>query len=326
MRQITERIRPGQQRLCDLPWNRRCLLFSLVKGEYWKGPAHSTTTANVEEAFVYNIRDIRAMLLDAEITQIQIFEDAALNGRKCLLEQVLPKTMIELLKMAPANEIARAHALAQLTVPLPNECQTFEQIREWVEANVDPTTVRPIVTEVPTERRMPTLQVHQVQTQLGQTSVATTTEWVQVQGNPLDIEIPPAPPAILAFRIQVERRETERGTCSYSVHCYGEEMVNVTPEDINEAVGTAIDNGESLRAAVAYLSDAILDSADIGTAPNEDDYDHSDYHLVETIEAESELNRRRMTELLENWLRTHDIEALQELEENATGENQDRDQ
>lgn len=68
--------------------------------------------------------------------------------KTCKIEQVLSSQTIKLLQTAPENEVNRTLALAVLKKPLPNEAKTFEQIKEWVEANFkplkyDPNTLTP---------------------------------------------------------------------------------------------------------------------------------------------------------------------------------------
>jgi hypothetical protein len=54
------------------------------------------------------------------------------------IDKCLRKTVIELLRVAPLNEIARGHAMNDLHQAIPAECQSFEQIQEWVETNCQP--------------------------------------------------------------------------------------------------------------------------------------------------------------------------------------------
>lgn len=68
--------------------------------------------------------------------------------KTCKIEQVLSNQTITLLKTAPENDVNRTLALAVLKKPLPEEAKTFEQIKEWVEANFkplkyDPNTLTP---------------------------------------------------------------------------------------------------------------------------------------------------------------------------------------
>lgn len=61
--------------------------------------------------------------------------------KKCQLESVLSDSVIALLTATPANEVIRTLVLAAIKKPIPSEAQTFEQVRDWIEANIDPVTV-----------------------------------------------------------------------------------------------------------------------------------------------------------------------------------------
>ena len=55
--------------------------------------------------------------------------------RKCKIEEVFDQSFIELLRLVPRNPYVRALIL-KLTGKMPGqECETFEQIKEWVETN-----------------------------------------------------------------------------------------------------------------------------------------------------------------------------------------------
>jgi hypothetical protein len=55
--------------------------------------------------------------------------------RKCSIEEVFDLNFIELLKLVPANPYVRALIL-KFTGKMPGpECQTFEQLKDWVEFN-----------------------------------------------------------------------------------------------------------------------------------------------------------------------------------------------
>jgi len=58
-------------------------------------------------------------------------------GRKCRIEEVFDPGFIELIRLVPLNPHVRALVL-KLTGKMPgSECATFEQIKEWVEANCE---------------------------------------------------------------------------------------------------------------------------------------------------------------------------------------------
>ena len=65
--------------------------------------------------------------------------------RKCNLEEVFDPSFIELLKLVPANPYVRALIL-KLTGKMPAEaCESFEQLKDWIEFNC----VRPVKRVLP---------------------------------------------------------------------------------------------------------------------------------------------------------------------------------
>jgi hypothetical protein len=276
-------------------------VFSLRKGAYWSSEnseIEELTTLNPEQAFAFNIRNVRAMVLNRDLFEIRLFDDVAANGRKCLIEQVLPKTVIKLLELAPANEIARAHALSRLTVPIPNECQTFEQIKEWIEKEVEPSRARLVYEQY----------IEPPQTPVNPAQL-------------MQIDVAP-PPAVnrhddgRGFNIDVERSETEHGTCNYSVRCHGETTAHVTTDMIRNAVSRAIDEGMSIRRAVNELEGIIIDEIEVETFPDEDDYDYHNHNATDATDNTTEINHDALRDRLLNYLRNHDPEALAVLQRN----------
>ena len=55
--------------------------------------------------------------------------------RKCSIEEVFDASFIELLKLVPANPFVRALILKFSGKLPPTECETFEQLKDWVEFN-----------------------------------------------------------------------------------------------------------------------------------------------------------------------------------------------
>lgn len=65
-------------------------------------------------------------------------------ARKCQIGLVLGATIDELLKAAPENAIARAHAMSRIKQAIPDHCVTYEQIKEWIETTIEFKSVAPI--------------------------------------------------------------------------------------------------------------------------------------------------------------------------------------
>lgn len=63
--------------------------------------------------------------------------------RKCVIEEVLAASFIELIEMAPANPYVRALILAQIGRMPASDCTAFEQIKEWIETTCEKKKVPP---------------------------------------------------------------------------------------------------------------------------------------------------------------------------------------
>ena len=61
--------------------------------------------------------------------------DTLVLERKCSIEEVFEASFIELLKLVPANPYVRALVLKFSGKLPPAECETFDQLKDWVEAN-----------------------------------------------------------------------------------------------------------------------------------------------------------------------------------------------
>jgi hypothetical protein len=57
--------------------------------------------------------------------------------RKCEIAQVLPASVIQLVVAAPHNETVRSVLLAHLKQSVPEELKTFNDIKDWIEFNIE---------------------------------------------------------------------------------------------------------------------------------------------------------------------------------------------
>ena len=86
--------------------------------------------------------------------------------RRCGIDEVFARPFIELITLAPKNPVVRGLILAQ-TRKLPGaECETFEQIKEWVETTCDK-KLRPTHSSHPPSREAFTLTVEFSETEHG---------------------------------------------------------------------------------------------------------------------------------------------------------------
>jgi hypothetical protein len=61
--------------------------------------------------------------------------------KKCRIEEVFDPTFIELIRLVPRNPYVRALILRLAGKMPPAECETFEQVKEWVETTCKPRTL-----------------------------------------------------------------------------------------------------------------------------------------------------------------------------------------
>src|SRR5258706_10434243 len=64
-------------------------------------------------------------------------EPAVVTGRRCGIDEVFPSPFIDLIALAPKNPIVRGLILAQTRRMPGAECETFDQIKEWVETTCE---------------------------------------------------------------------------------------------------------------------------------------------------------------------------------------------
>lgn len=75
----------------------------------------------------------------------ETIEPVALIGpppKKCQIDLILSKTVHELLKAAPDNEVTRAVVMSKIRQPIPTQLSGYDQIREWIELNVEQKQVK----------------------------------------------------------------------------------------------------------------------------------------------------------------------------------------
>ncbi len=73
--------------------------------------------------------------------------------KKCSLTDVLPASVIPLVKAAPNNETIRSLLLAHLKVSVPKEEDTYDKVVQWIELNVEAHKPIPAVSTPPAHPR-----------------------------------------------------------------------------------------------------------------------------------------------------------------------------
>lgn len=105
-------------------------------GHYW-GPRFTGYHTDVSQAGVSSISDA----WDHIGSHLDVIYEIILGPPQapgCLINQVLPQGVIELLQTSPNNETVRSVLLANLKQAVPAELTTFEAIKEWIEKNITP--------------------------------------------------------------------------------------------------------------------------------------------------------------------------------------------
>lgn len=135
------------------------------------------------------------------------------------IEQFLPATLIQLLSAAPQNEQLRARVLAITRKYIPNAIQTWDGIKEWLEANVD----------------------------MGKVS-AVDKAAIRTPGQ--------ATPAADLVSFDITGSGREWGRCHYSVDTFGRTTVQMSPARLRSLVNEALENGCETQTSI---HDHVLD-------------------------------------------------------------------
>lgn len=270
--------------LATMDRNRRCVIRD---GEvYWQANGRGYV-AIPHHAHIYTVGEIIDQNWNTPTLRFCIIDDIMVDapplpdGRKCDITMVLSPQLIQLLHMAPGNEMVRAQVLAKLLVPIPPEHVTFDAIKAWIEINISPRI------------------------------------WVPTPGTgapqqPIQAALPLVEDAP-TLNFDVELSEVVRGTARFRVHRVGNHTVELTPRDLDEI----IDNCEG---NIGDLLDAIHDEIRHGAVEAEVDmedddnglnyYDHED---EDSDGAQADWNLVRCNDSIRSWLRTHRPDAARRI-------------
>jgi len=203
--------------------------------------------------------------------------------KKCAVKDILPESVIPLVKAAPNNETIRNLLLAHCKVPVPAEADDWDKIKKWIEYNV-------VFSKPPTPKTR-----------------SIEDEYAEIQRreeerrrNQVDVDI-----------IATDR---ERGTCSYSVDVRGEGGMPVDRNDLVDFANDSDDAEDFWGHVVSDMHDTgVGDHVSMETVDNtEDTGDHqcddSDGISVEITEAGKQalkdalrtLNREQFDRLFPN--------------------------
>lgn len=209
--------------------------------------------------------------------------------KMCEIGQVLNPSVIELLRVAPMNQVARAQVLAACLKPIPPELSEFEQIKDWIEANIDPTVVN-----ARTRRTMPT-------------------------PTPQRPPGPTGPPPEDALTVVVDCEDVEYGRCRYAVNRYGSHHASYTREDLMEMIRNADSVGELVRElSDNSCAEANDDWPEMGWSDDGPDHDNHESNTVEDYN--TTVNRNAIERDLISWMSENCRDQLLRLQGNLVAE------
>ena len=157
--------------------------------------------------------------------------------RKCSINDLLPSSVVALVKANPHNETIRKLLLAHLKQEPPVDANTFPKIRDWVEFNFErPETAWEQQARLNRERIQ-----REVAAQQARDAASLT--------------------------LQVSAEENREGSCNYRCKTRGEGAVLIHPDEIRRLAREA-DSGESLMDRIeSFIYDRVMDRIDMNPVP-----------------------------------------------------------
>lgn len=201
---------------------------------------------------------------------------APVAPKKCDISQVLTAVTLELIKQSPENTGVRSMVHSELLRPIPKELVTFDTIKDWVEKTID-----------------------------------------KPAGSIDDLGglIPPTQNEAEAFRINVRCSEDQVGTACWTEHVHGSANYAISRRELQGIIAEAIGNGEDLSGLVERVQEYFQEeAADHNPHMESDSGPHYDDH--ETTERDNfsaSVDRGQLGNLILNYLRVNDREALEAL-------------
>lgn len=198
------------------------------------------------------------------------------EGIKCRIESVLAKELIQLVQTAPTNPIVRTQVHAKVLVPIPDEHVTFEAIKGWIEATIDPATLKPSPGPGGT--------------------IAPTRPAPATRDRTND------------FSVEVTATSTEYGRARYSVSVSGTGTYSLDEREMNEIINVAIEEGEAgnidrlIREVGNRLNFCVSD--DLPSMEPDDDYEYSDYESNDSGDTDWD-TRGPVRDRIRAWLEAH---------------------
>lgn len=207
------------------------------------------------------------------------------SEQKCAVEQMLTPALIEMVKEAPMNPTIRAHIHCAVKVPVPEDLDTWEKIKRWIEFKFVAPNWSPL-------------------------------EWRSFRDNAVMAPaIDFAEDIVVAnngVSAMVRCTDWEKGTCNYSGGRSGTGRYHLDPDDIFDIA----QNSESMTDFLSECADRIREIAaeDPPDMDCSEGYDYDDHNTTELEDFSATIreNERFFTDL-QNWLRNRYPEAYHAL-------------
>jgi len=194
--------------------------------------------------------------------------------RKCKFEEVFDANFVELIRLVPQNPFVRALIL-KLTGKMPRpECETFEQIKDWVELNCDKRT-RPLSSRA--NRRT------------AEGGISISVEFSEKEFGRADYSVP--------------RWGTEE------FHVSADDLI----EMVQEAIDSGGDIDEVVELVAGKIDDDAWSQCE-PDMDNYGDYDYSDHDSTDSSDSATEYSRDAIRNAVRTFLREQHPELAAELE------------
>lgn len=185
--------------------------------------------------------------------------------RKRRADLLLGHSLFAMVQASPNNPQVRAHVMARCRVMPPDELDTFERIKDWIECDLE---------------------------------VAGDAKGASL----LKPAATPAPPPTEAFVVMTHNSETERGHCKYSQVNISQSAV---PIDRTLIASLVEDNPQDLEEIIDRISEHVDENADQHERESDSTgLEHDDYETDDYDGREVDFSRRELTAQITTYLRT----------------------
>lgn len=189
----------------------------------------------------------------------------------CSLKDVLPESVIPLVKAAPNNETIRNLLLAHVKVSVPKEEDTFEKVKHWIEFNVNPPPRPKTALELALEQ-----QERDMQRDAEREAERRRTQ----------------------VMLQVSASEREHGRCSYHQDVKGEGQMPIDRARILR-IAAGADNEDDFFDSIEQHLDEEGPGNHVSMSAVEESISHDDYETDESTDSNVTLSNAAKTALKE---------------------------